>query len=95
MIDDNTVIARGRELMEAELADEIVALCPATSQCYAFNPTAAALWRAIAVPQRFGALVDTLCTQFAVDRETCAADVAAAIDDLRRDGVVRAQAAVR
>ena len=73
-IDERTVVSRTRELYEAELDGDLLALCVESGWCYGFNPTAAAIWRALAEPVAVATLIDAIVAEFAIDRVTCLAE---------------------
>lgn len=91
-IDERTVVSRTRELYEAELDGDLLALCVESGWCYGFNPTAAAIWRSLAEPVAVATLIDAIVTEFAIDRVTCLAETSIALRELERDGLVRLQA---
>lgn len=91
-IDGRTVVSRTRELYEAELDGDLLALCVESGWCYGFNPTAAAIWRALAEPVAVATLIDAIVAEFAIDRVTCLAETSIALGELERDGLVRLQA---
>lgn len=88
-MDPDTRIERQDGLLESEIDGEIVGLHLATDACYGFNPTASAIWRALATPQTFGALCGAMAETFEVDEETCARDVAALVGELADDGLLK------
>ena len=87
-MDGGTLVTRRPGLMEAEVDGELVALSIDRGECYGFNATATELWRLLDVPRTLDALCQALVAAFAVDRVTCAADVAAVLDQLAGQGLV-------
>jgi hypothetical protein len=81
--------ARAKELLEAELGDDLVALDVASGHCFGFNPVAADIWHLLAQPQDFDALCRELMDQYEVDRGECEADLRACLSNLETQGLVR------
>jgi hypothetical protein len=81
--------ARAKELLEAELGDDLVALDVANGHCFGFNPVAADIWRLLAQPQDFDALCRELIDRYEVGRSECEADLRACLSNLESQGLVR------
>jgi hypothetical protein len=81
--------ARARELLEAELGDELVALDAEDGRCFGFNPVAADIWRLLAQPQDFEALCGELMDQYDVEPGQCEAELRTCLANLERQGLVR------
>lgn len=84
-----TRYARTKELLEAELGDELVALDVASGDCFGFNPVAADIWRLLAQPRDFDALCRELTNQYEVSRNECEAELRACLSNLETQGLVR------
>lgn len=74
--------------MEADIADELVALDVGRDLCFGFNHPAAAVWKLLASARSSDELVDELIGQFDVERPDCEADVAHLLGELTRLGLV-------
>lgn len=74
--------------MEADIAEELVALDVGRDLCFGFNQQAAAVWKLLASPKSNNELVDQLIDEFDVERPDCEADVAYLLDELSRLGLV-------
>ena len=85
----NLTYVRERELLEAELGDELVALDVEDGLCFSFNEVATAIWQRLAVPVDTTTLVDELTDIYDVTREECRADVVLALEILRKHRLVR------
>ena len=70
----------------------IVALNVETGTCHGFNPTAARIWQLLETPRSFAALLDALLVEYEVERGRCEAELAEALDQMRRDGLVETPA---
>ena len=86
------VYERAKNLMEAELGDELVALDPAGGECFGFNPVAYTVWRLLERPSTARQLKQSLLLEYDVDPDTCEAELSNLLDDLVRRGLVRVRA---
>lgn len=75
-------MTRSREMIEAELDGEILALSVESGDCFGFNATASAVWARLANPISFRELVDSLLDEFDASREECERQTRALLDDL-------------
>jgi hypothetical protein len=73
-----------------ESGAEIVALDAASSQYFAANPSAAALWKRLGDGATEPDLVEYLCERYEVSRETAETDVAAFLEQLSARGLLQA-----
>ncbi|MCA1653699.1 MAG: PqqD family protein [Sphingomicrobium sp.] len=85
-----TIYQRSKQLMEAALGDELVALDPEGGHCFAFNAPASAVWRLLEIPRSRESLRDALLEQFEVEPNECASDVATLLEDLMVKGLIKA-----
>jgi hypothetical protein len=81
--------ARAKELLEAELGEDLVALDVESGDCFGFNSVAADIWRLLTQPQEFEALRDALTGQYDVDASECEAELRACLANLESQGLVR------
>ena len=80
---------RAKQLMEAELGDEIVALEPDAGLCFGFNPVAASVWRLLDQPRTVDQLQAALLDEYDVEPERCAADLQLLLADLTERKLIR------
>lgn len=80
---------RAKELLEAELGDELVALDVGGGDCFGFNSVAADIWRLLEQPREFRELHLALAGKYDVDIEQCAAELRSCLADLEAQGLVR------
>ncbi len=66
----------------SQVDDSFVILHMDTGSYVALNPTATAIWEGLSSPQTAEAVVDRLMQQFAVERATCEASVARALENM-------------
>ena len=85
------VYERAKNLMEAELGDELVALDPAGGECFGFNPVASTVWRLLERPSTASRLKQSLLLEYDVDPDQCEAELSDLLDDLVGRGLVRAR----
>lgn len=76
-------------LLEAELADEIVALDRAKGECFGFNPVASDVWRMLDQPRSVSELSGRLTELYEVGDEQCQGEVTALLDAMAGLGLVR------
>jgi hypothetical protein len=79
---------RAESLFWRESEGEIVALDAGTSQYFAANPSAAALWKLLGEGATEADLVDALCERYEVSREIAEADVSAFVRQLSERGLL-------
>ena len=80
---------RSRELLEAELGDELVALDVTDGLCFGFNEVAVSIWRRLAQPIALSDLIAGLTEEYDVVRDECARDVEEALATLVQHRLVK------
>lgn len=80
---------RARELLEAELGDELVALDAEGGQCFGFNATAASVWRYLEQSASFDQLRRALREEYDVDEGQCTLELKTLLEELVAGGLVR------
>ena len=83
------IYERARELMEAELGDELVALDPVGGECFGFNPVASTVWQLLDTPSSAADLQQSLMEEYDVDAAQCRAELDQLLSDLLDRGLVR------
>jgi hypothetical protein len=91
----STRYVRAKELLEAELGDELVALDVEGGHCFGFNSVATDIWRLLARPLGFEALHEALTDLYDVDADECSAELQSCLDDLQTKGLIRIEASVK
>jgi hypothetical protein len=76
------VYLRGRDLLEANVGDELVALDPESGNCIGFNSVAASVWRNLDRPKAFDELRDALVAEYEVTSAQCTAELSTLLADL-------------
>lgn len=84
----DVIISRADDLIEAEVDGELVALHADRGKCYGFNRSATRIWRLTERPISLASLCDALMAEYQVDRARCEAEVAEAVRELEREGLV-------
>jgi hypothetical protein len=82
------IVRRAGGLIEAEVDGELIGLEVDQGLCYGFNGTATRIWALIEEPKRFSELEARLLEEYDVDRETCARELQALLEELQKDGLV-------
>ncbi len=82
-----TVVARGDEHVEAEMSGQTVMMSIPRGKYYALEGTARRIWELMAEPVRVGDIVDRLVEEYDIDRDRCAEEVLAFMEELRRNGL--------
>lgn len=80
---------RAKELLEAELGEELVALDTDGGHCFGFNSVAADIWRLLDRPQNLETLQQGLVERYDVDAAQCADDLKSCLADLEAKGLIR------
>ncbi len=84
-----TRYVKAKELLEADLGEDLVALDTAGGDCFGFNSVAADIWRLLDEPRDFEALHQALTDQYDVDASECAVALRACLANLESEGLVR------
>ena len=82
---------QARQLLEAEVADELLALDADAGECFAFNNVAATIWGHLAEPASIDFLRDKLLDEYEVSPDQCDAELRVFLDVLTRRGLLRAK----
>ena len=85
---ESPVYKRAKDLMEADLGDELVALDPDAGKCFGFNSVATSVWRQLEQPKSFAELRDALLAEYEVDSEQCTLELRELLGDLSARGLV-------
>ena len=88
----NGMYERAADLLEAELADEILALDPKGGSCFGFNPVAASVWRRLERPASFDDLRRALLHEYEVSDEQCTQELKELMKAMIGHGLVRRSA---
>jgi len=82
---------RARELMEADVDDELVALDPQGGLCFGFNQVATSVWKLLDQPRSLTDLQSSLSEEYEVTPAQCREEVQSLLDDLVAKDLVRAE----
>jgi hypothetical protein len=82
---------RTTKLLEAEVADELLALDAEAGECFAFNEVAASIWRNLAEPASAKDLREKLLDEYDVSTDQCDTELKAFLEVLIRRGLIRAR----
>ena len=84
-------VSRAVDLPCADLDDDVLALDEAAGKYYVFNETSSRIWALLEQPMLVSTLCDKLCQEFAVDENTCLADVLALLELLAQAKLLRVE----
>ena len=82
-MNENSIIVRGDRHLETELGPEVVLMHLEEGRFFTLSGTARRFWELIEQPVSIGSVTDRLLLEFAVDRQTCLAEVIALCRDLQ------------
>lgn len=85
---DRSIYSRSVQLMEAEIADELVALDADAGSCFGFNSVATSVWRSLEEPSSFDQIRDKLLDEYEVGDTQCAKELEELLRDLEAKGLV-------
>ena len=81
-------VVKVRQLLEAEVDGEIVALDVDNGQCYGLNAVATKIWALLDETSSLREVCARLEGEFDVEPSECAQQVRALVDELQADGLV-------
>jgi len=87
----DTVIARGSEHVEAQMAGQTVMMSIPRGKYFALEGTGQRIWECLAEPASVGSIVDRLVAEYDVDRERCVEEVIAFVSELVASGLTTAR----
>ena len=89
MIGLDTVVTRSEELISSDLDGETALMSVQSGKYYSLDEIGSRIWTLIERPRSVSELCDILLNEFNVDREQCAQDVLAFLNQLAKDNLVR------
>ena len=84
----DTRVVRSRDILEAELDGEIVALDIAEGECYGFNTVASSVWRLLQSDTSVCEICASLEREFEVEPDVCEAEVTRILGEFASAGLV-------
>lgn len=88
-----TVIVRSPDQVSGDLDGKVVLLSIENGEYYNMNEVGSRIWTLLAKPQKISGLVDQLLAEFEVDRVVAEQEVAAFLDALWKDKLLKIEAA--
>lgn len=82
------LIRRQRELLEADVGEDLVGLEIDGGACFGFNQTAKRIWQLTSSPVRLSKLCEDLRCEHNIDAYTCLEDVTRTVYELRDAGLL-------
>lgn len=77
-----------REVLEAGVGGELVALDLGSGDCFGFNLVAADIWQSLAQARGFDELRDELLDQYEVGADQCSLELQELLDELVAKGLI-------
>ena len=74
-IDVDSVVSRDPDIDAADLNGEIVMMNIDKGKYFALNEVGSRIWNMIVKPQKVGNIIDSLLTEYEIDRLTCENEV--------------------
>lgn len=90
-VSTSTRVLTSPDLTLADIGDEAVVLDPSSGTYFGLNPVATRILTLATDPITTSELVDNLLSEFEVDRQVLARDVARFVSDLVRRGILKTQ----
>ena len=84
-----TIFMRRNDLVETEIDGEVVMMSLERGNCYGLENSAARIWKLLASPISVAALCETLGREYAVEPESCRADVLKFLDQLTQENLIQ------
>lgn len=88
-LESTTSVVRRKEILSAEVDNEVVLMSVEQGVYYGLNPVGALIWSFLEEPVRVRDLCDQVVEQFDVPLEQCQRDVLALLHDLRAQQLIR------
>ena len=82
---------RARDVVFSEIEGEFVALNIDRGQCYGMDSIASRVWRILETPHSLEDICKTLRNEYAVDHDSCRADVASLLRAMTDEALVTTQ----
>jgi len=84
----SSIVVRGSEHLETELAGQSIMLSPAFGKYFAVEATAKRIWDMVSEPTSLRDVVIALLDEFEVDPARCEREVLAFAETLRQNGLI-------
>lgn len=88
-VDAQTVIAKGKDHVEALADGEVVLMHVEDGRFYSLAGTGRRVWEMLEAPTAIGVLADRLVEEFEVSKEDCVRDLIALCEQLEAGRVIR------
>jgi len=87
-IDVDSVVSRDPDIDAADLNGEIVMMNIDKGKYFALNEVGSRIWNMIVKPQKVGNIIDSLLTEYEIDRLTCESEVLEFLGRMYEAGLV-------
>ncbi|MBL8482026.1 MAG: lasso peptide biosynthesis PqqD family chaperone [Rhodocyclaceae bacterium] len=89
-ISHTLAVVRNPDLVATDMDGETVMMSVERGEYYGLKGVGSRVWELLAQPASVTDLAQTICAEYAIDEPACRADLADFIDDLLKNGLVRA-----
>jgi hypothetical protein len=88
MLADDALISRRDTALSSRIEDKVLMMDIDSGAYYELDATGARIWELLEQPMPFSAICGALSEAYEVDAETCRAEAAVFVDELRQLGLV-------
>jgi len=87
---NDVFIREADDLLTTSVDGDLIGMSIDRGVCYGFNAVATRSWELLVEPQSLDSLCARLVAEFDVDAQTCREQMASFLDELQREGLIRA-----
>lgn len=84
----HSTVRQSQDIIASDIDDEKVMMSLSKGHYYGLDSIGRSIWDILEKPMSVSFLVDALCREYDVDRETCEKDVLAFLENLHADGII-------
>lgn len=88
-LQSTSLVVRSPEQVSGDIDGKVVLLSIENGEYYNINGVGSRIWELLEKPMTVTALIDQLLAEFEVDRATCEQEVAAFLQQLRKDKLLQ------
>ncbi len=93
MLTDESIVVASSNQFACDLKGELLILDATSGSYYGLDPVGKRIWSLLQEPKRVSAIRDALLGEYDVDRELCARDLTALLQDLAQNGLIEVKSA--
>ena len=84
----DTVLTQNKDLVASSIDGEVVLMSIENGKYYGINPIGSRIWEILAYPTTYIDLIDTLLTEFDIDRITCEKKVTTFLKEIAAENII-------